>query len=172
MAYGELENRILRASMKNPIDLSEIQNLFDQGADPNAVDDWNEDEQKYEETLFTGCIFETPWDGENLYPLLECFIKNGLDVQRQAELLLKDLIYVGPNSSRIKMAQLILEHLPNRIDMTHVLETVAGEESFYRCCGSNTDFVDDDREAEDLRCFYEFLDAYAMAEDPTEICPG
>ena len=172
MAYGELENRIIIASMKSPINLSEIQDLFDQGADPNAVDDWDEKEQEYEETLFIGCITSALWEGPDLYPLLECFIKNGLDVQRFAELILKDLIYVGPNSSRIKMAQLILDHLPNRIDMTNVLETVAGEESFYRCCGSDTDFVDDDREAKDLWGLYEFLDAYAKAKDPNEICPG
>ena len=163
MPYSELENRIINASRENPINITEVQNLFDKGADPNAVDDWDEKEQEYMETLFTECVFATPWDGADMYPLLECFINNGLDVQRLAELILKSLIYVGPNTSRIKMAKLILEHLPNKIDMSNVLMTVGEEESFYRYCGNNTELyqIDDDREADDLSNLYELLDAYA-----------
>ncbi len=68
MAYGELEIQILELSPDDPVDLEAVQKIFDQGADSNAVDDWNEVEQEYEETLFTGCIFETPWDGVDMYP--------------------------------------------------------------------------------------------------------
>lgn len=59
MAYGELENKILKLALENPINMDAVQKLFDMGADPNAAEDWNEKEQQYDYLLFTDCFFES-----------------------------------------------------------------------------------------------------------------
>ena len=165
MAFSELENRIIHLCSEDPINIEAVQRLFDQGADPNAVDDWDDFEQEYTDVLFTACIFETQWDAPDFYPLLKCFLKNGLDIQRFADFIIGDLIFLG-NNDRFRLTQLVFDHLSEKVSLKKALDKVGTEASFYNC---NREFYNgedsSDWEANDLDGLYELIEAYEKGED-------
>lgn len=163
MSYSELENRIIELAGENPINIDEVKKLFDQGADPNAVDGWDENEQDYDDILFTDCT--TLFDAPDYYQLLECFLKNGLDIKKYAERIIGDLIYMGDND-RFRLIQRIFDSLPERVSMQKALESVGEEASFYNC---NPEFYKGNKspewESNDLEGMYELILAYENGDD-------
>lgn len=163
MSYGELEKKVIELAAEHPVNIESIQALFDQGADPNAFDEYDESDPEDYELLFTACF--DFYNAPNLYALLECFLKNGLDIKKYAERIISDLIYLGEND-RFKMVQLIFDSLPGKIAMEKALESIAGEASFYNC---NQEFYDGKRspdwESNELYGLYELIKAYAIGEE-------
>lgn len=162
MSYTEYENRIIELASEHPVNIDKIQECFDLGADPNALDSWSESDQDYLDFLFTDCF--TLFDAPDLYPLLRCFLKNGLDINRFAEMIISDIIYLADND-RFRMIQLIFDSLSEKVSMQKALESVGDEASFYNC---NPEFYKGKKtpewESNDLDGLYEMIDAYEKGE--------
>ena len=77
MALGELENKILKLVDEKIINIEKVKELFERGANPNAMEydepDKGFNDDTYYSTFFSECIFEAQGKSPDLYDLLKVF---------------------------------------------------------------------------------------------------
>ncbi len=119
------ENEIVNCIDRDKINIGKVDRLFKEGADPNYIDD--------DECLFVSCIWNAADYHPDLYPLLKCFIENGLDVNRFANEILGEFIFINDKKSDLlAMAKLILNNINGKISLAKALDSIDGEASYYR----------------------------------------
>lgn len=149
MALNILENKILELVDNNPINIKEVEKLFKQGANPNALDDdkpdqgWDGDE--YWSTFFSECIFTAQDKEPDLFPLLELFIKYGLDVNKYGPSIIGDFHFIRGNSDIYEMTKIILNKMDKKTDIHEGISRIGTESSYLNCS-----FDDMDAESNDL----------------------
>ena len=157
---GALEKEIIKLVDNKIINLEKVEVLFKNGANPNALEYINPDkgfnDDTYWDTLFSECIFEAQDKKPNLYPLLEMFIKYGLDVNKYGPSIIGDFHFVMGKSNIFEMTKLILDKMDKNIDISQALSNIGTEESYLNCC-----FDDMDYESNDLFGLYELIVAFA-----------
>lgn len=157
---GKLENEIIEMVNSKKIELAKIDELFNIGANPNALEYAEPDEDFdcdiYWATLFSECIFSSQEKGADLYPLLKSFIKYGLDVNKFGASIIGDFTFVVGKSDIYEMTKLILENMDKNINVNQALSGIGLEESFLNCSFDNRD-----GESNDLFGLYELIDAFS-----------
>ncbi len=142
------------------IDINEIENLFQQGANPNALEDLNPDKDfndcTYWATFFSECIFSSQEKNPDLYPVLELFIKYGLDVDKYGSSILSDFHFINNGSDTYRMCKLLLDNMSNCIDVSTALSSIGTEESYLNCSFNDMDF-----ESNELFGLYTMIESFS-----------
>lgn len=148
MALGKLENEILELVDNKEIDIKKIGELFKQGANPNALEEEKPDEgwdgDTYWATLFSECIFAAQSKEPDLYPLLELFIKNGLDVNKYGPSIISDFHFISGKSNLYEMTKLLLNNMDRTIDIHEAISGIGTESSYLNCSFDNMDAESND----------------------------
>ena len=162
MALGVLENKILRLVDNKEIDISKVRELFEQGANPNALEyedpDKGFDNVIYYSTFFSECIFEAQLKAPDLYELLKVFIEYGLDIEKYGASIIGDFHFIFENSDIYEMTKLMLNSIDKKINVESALANIGTEESYRNCCLD--EMPDRDESSNELYGLYELLDAY------------
>lgn len=162
MALGELENKILKLVDTKVIDIEKVRELFEKGANPNALEDDEPDKgfnnDIYYSTFFSECIFEAQDKAPNLYELLKIFIEYGLDIEKYGASIIGDFHFIFKSSDIYEMTKLMLNNAKNKIDVEEALTSIGIEESFRNC--SLDEMPDRDETSNDLFGLYALLEAY------------
>lgn len=149
MALNILENKILELANNNIINIKEVEDLFKQGANPNALDDdkpdkgWDGDE--YWSTFFSECIFAAQDKEPDLFPLLELFIKYGLDVNKYGPSIIGDFHFIRGKSDIYEMTKIMLNKMDRTNNIHEAISGIGTESSYLNCS-----FDDMDAESNDL----------------------
>lgn len=167
MALGELENKILKLVDTKIIDIEKVKELFDNGANPNALK-YDEPEKEFDNniyysTFFSECIFEAQEETPDLYNLLKVFIEYGLDIEKYGASIIGDFHFLSENSDIYKMTKLILNSAENKIDIEEALSAIGLEESYRNCCCEEV--ADCDESSNDLYGLYKLLETYKSGRD-------
>ena len=167
MALGELENKILKLVDAYKINIEKVKELFEKGANPNALEDDEPDkgfdDDIYYSTFFSECIIEAQDKTPDLYDLLKAFIEYGLDVEKYGASIIGDFHFIFENSDIYEMTKLMLNSAKNKIDVGQALSSIGTEASYINCCLD--EIPDRDELSNDLFGLYELLDAYKNEKD-------
>ena len=167
MALGELENKILKLVDEKIINIEKVKELFESGADPNALKydepDKGFDNDPYYSTFFSECIFEAQGKAPNLYDLLKVCIEYGLDVEKYGASIISDFHFIFENSDIYEMTKLMLNSTKHKIDVGQALSGIGTEESYRNCCLD--EMPDRDKSSNDLFGLYVLLEAYKNEKD-------
>lgn len=159
MALNKLENEILELVNNSKIDILKVEELFKSGANPNALEydepDKGFNDDTYWSTLFSECIFASQEKEPDLYPLLELFIKYGLDANKYGTSIIGDFHFIGGKSDIYEMTKLMLDNMDRKTDMGEALSGIGTEDSYLTCSFDNMD-----SESNDLFGLYELIDAF------------
>lgn len=123
MGYKSLEDRILGLSEEEKIDIDKVQTAFSEGADPNAVERNGSDRMMDWDTLFGDCVRYNYYEHANLVELLECFLRNGLDVDLLGSLILSAFVCMN-NQDMYRLAQIILGRMKAGSAVEDALEKI------------------------------------------------
>ena len=172
MMLGDLENKILQLAENRDFDLDKYEELFKQGANPNAIcydfdySDIEKDGYKYYDTLFSACMDFISGDFDFL-PLLKCFYKNGLDLNLYGPSIISDIHYsvYSKLTDFYEMIKFILNHMDKGISLYGCLVEYDMEESYYNCC------LYDDYNSNKLASFCKLLNYYCDGKDYNCIFP-
>lgn len=160
MALGKLENEILALMNSEIIDISRVEELFKIGANPNALEDENPDrdfdDNIYWSTFFTSCILSSQQNYPYFYPLLEVFIKYGLDVNKYGSSLIDDFHYISNRCDIYEMTKLVLNHVTDRTKINPALSSIDTVESWLNC---NKDEICD-AESNDFYGLYVLVESF------------
>ena len=136
MALGKLENEILELVNSEIIDISRVEELFKNGADPNAlVDDAPDldfDNNIHWSTFFTACFLSSQKEPD-FYPLLEVFIKYGLDVNKYGSSLIDDFHFISDRCDIYEMTKLVLNNVTDKPKINPALLSIDTVESWLNC---------------------------------------
>lgn len=160
MALGKLENEILALMNSEIIDINKVEELFKNGADPNALEDdepdLDFDNNIHWSTFFTSCIFSTLQNNPDFYPLLEVFIKYGLDVNKYGSSLIDDFHFISDRCDIYEMTKLVLNHVTDRTKIEPALSSIDTVESWLNC---NIDEICD-AESNDFYGLYVLVESF------------
>ncbi len=160
MALGKLENEILALMNSEIIDINKVEELFKNGADPNALEDdepdLDFDNNIHWSTFFTSCIFSTLQNNPDFYPLLEVFIKYGLDVNKYGSSLIDDFHFISNSCDIYEMTKLLLNHVTDRDKIKPALSSINTVESWLNC---NIDEICD-AESNDFYGLYVLVESF------------
>ena len=162
MSLNKLENDILNLVNRKNIDVRKVNELFKSGANPNAL---SNDEVEtfnscsYYSTFFSECIFESQENTPDLFPLLKCFIENGLDVNKYGPSIIGDFHFIHGNSDIYKMTKYMLNHMDKNNPVEQALDSIGTEESYYNCSLKN-DFA-----SNELASIYELIKAFSKGNE-------
>lgn len=138
MSLGVLENKILHYIDNEEIDILKIRELFDKGANPNALENDKPDkgfnDDIYYSTFFSECIFVAQEKAINLYELLKVFIEYGLDLEKYGSSIISDFHYISESNDIYEMTKLILNSTKNKIDVGEAISGIGVEASYINCC--------------------------------------
>lgn len=157
MSLGKLENEILKLVNKKNIDIMKVTELFEKGANPNALE-YDKPDSIYYSTFFSACIFEAQEKEPNLYELLKIFIEYGLDIEKYGASIIGDFHFIFENSDIYEMTKLMLNSAKHKIDVGQALSSIGIEESYRNCCLD--EMPDRDESSNELFGLYELLEAY------------
>lgn len=148
MALNKLENDILKLVDNNKIDILKVEELFKQGANPNALEcdeaDKGFNDDIYWSTLFSECIFASQDKHPNLYPILELFIKYGLDADKYGASIISDFHFIHEGSDIYEMTKLMLDNMDKNTDVGEALSGIGTEESYLNCSFDDMDYESND----------------------------
>lgn len=160
MALGELENKILELVNSEIIDINKVEELFKNGADPNALEDdepyLDFDNNIHWSTFFTSCIFSTQQNNPDFYPLLEIFIKYGLDVNIYGSSLIGDFHFISESCDIYEMTKLVLNNVTDKPKIKPALSSIDTVESWLNC---NIDEICD-AESNDFYGLYVLVESF------------
>lgn len=137
MALGKLENKILDLVNNKTINVVEVEKLFKQGANPNALEDdkvdkgWDGDD--YWSTFFSECIFASQEKEPDLFPLLELFIKYGLDVNKYGPSIIGDFHFIRGNNDIYEMTKIMLDKMDRKTNIHEAISGIGVESSYLNC---------------------------------------
>lgn len=137
MALGKLENKILDLVDNKTINVVEVEKLLEQGANPNALEDdkvdkgWDGDD--YWSTFFSECIFASQEKEPDLFPLLELFIKYGLDVNKYGPSIIGDFHFIRGNSDIYEMTKIMLDKMDRKTNINEAISGIGVESSYLNC---------------------------------------
>lgn len=143
MALGKLENKILDLVNNKIINIVEVEKLFEQGANPNALEDekvdkgWDGD--NYWSTFFSDCIFASQEKEPDLFPLLELFIKYGLDVNKYGPSIIGDFHFIRGNNDIYEMTKIMLDKMDRKTNIHEALSGIGVEAAHLNCCFDDMD---------------------------------
>lgn len=167
MALGELENKILKLVDTKIINVEKVRELFENGANPNALEcdepDKGFNDDVYYSTFFSECIFEAQEKAPDLYNLLKVFIEYGLDIEKYGSSIISDFHFIFENSDIYEMTKLILNSEKNKIDIGEAQAGIGTEESYRNCCLD--EMPDQDESSNDLFGLYKLLEAYKTGKE-------
>lgn len=166
MALNKLENEIFKLVDNNHIDINKVNELFKAGANPNALLEEKvekNDDCTYYSTFFSECIFEAQSKSPDLFPLLKCFVENGLDVNKYGPSIIGDFCFIYKNSDIYEMTKYMLNHMDKDNCVNQALMGIGTEESYYNCCEHM------DSESNELASIYEIIDAFANGKEFNDI---
>ena len=160
MALNKLEKELVKLVYNSrKIDIMKVEKLFKLGANPNALEcnepEHSWDDEIYWETLFSECILASQEKNPDLYPLLELFIKYGLDVNKYGPSIIGDLYFVSDNNDIYELTKLILNNINRNVDLSLSLFSIGMEESYLNCA-----FDDMDNESNELFGVIELINAF------------
>ena len=148
MALGKLENKVLELVNNKNIDMTAVENLFIQGANPNALEydevDRGWDGDDYWSTFFTECIFVSQENEPNLLPLLELFIKYGLDVNKYGPSIIGDFHFIRGNNDIYEMTKIMLDKMDRNTNIHEAISGIGVESSYLNCTFDNMDAESND----------------------------
>ena len=148
MTLGILENKILELVDNKIIDVDKVEDLFKKGANPNAL--WDEkvdrgwDGDEYWSTFFSECIFASQEKEPNLFPLLELFIKYGLDVNKYGPSIIGDFHFIRGNNDIYEMTKIMLDKMDRKTNIHEAISGIGVESSYLNCCFDNMDAESND----------------------------
>ena len=149
MSLNKLENDICKLVDNKKINLRKVEELFKQGANPNALYEDSPyhdlDGSTYYSTLFSECIFNSQYKKPDLYSLLKLFIKYGLDVNKYGPSIISDFHFIRGKSDLYEMTKLMLNHMDRKTDISVAISGIDVESSHLNCS-----FKDMDAESNDL----------------------
>ncbi|MBR2246658.1 MAG: hypothetical protein IJ880_06495 [Bacilli bacterium] len=163
MALNDLEKKIEELSEESNIDIEKIKILFEQGANPNALEyDIPEEVLPHIyhwDTLLGKCIWYAIDNNANIFELVKTFIEFGFDLTKYGHCILADFHFITGNSSSdiIELAKLVVESSSEKIDVSEALDDITGT---FMCGMQLTKF-----EEEYLEIYEQFLKAYRDGED-------
>lgn len=160
MALGELENKMLELVNSEIIDINKVEELFKNGANPNALEDdepdLDFDDNIHWSTFFTTCIFSAQQNNSDFYSLLEVFIKYGLDVNKYGSSLIDDFHFISDSCDIYEMTKLVLNHVTDRTKIEPALSSINTVESWLNC---NIDEICD-AESNDFYGLYVLVESF------------
>ena len=148
MTLGILENKILELVDNKIIDVDKVEDLFKKDANPNAL--WDEkvdrgwDGDEYWSTFFSECIFASQEKEPNLFPLLELFIKYGLDVNKYGPSIIGDFHFIRGNNDIYEMTKIMLDKMDRKTNIHEAISGIGVESSYLNCCFDNMDAESND----------------------------
>ena len=159
MALNRLENEIIELVNNKKIDVFKAEELFKAGANPNALE-YDEPDRPFDDeflwsTFFSECVYASQEKNPDLYPLLELFIKYGLDTNKYGPSIIGSFIFIGENNDIYEMTKLMLNNMDNKTDVDRALSQIGTEESFLGL------FDDTYSESNDLFGLCELIEAFA-----------